>query len=222
MKKTLIFSAALALGLIPAATNAQEAIRPVPAMRPAIKEIMENARQDIRAIGSTTRAEIKDIRTAASTTRVEFKEKVQEQRTDLKAEIETRKEALAQKRASTTAEIKAARLVEASRKATTHFQAESDRLSQIKSKIDTRMTKLSAAGGDVATAQADLAIAVSAMDAADVKIAAIASVDLNSSEAGTALKEASADAQKAVGDAQSALLKVVSDMRGAEASIKVN
>ncbi|HVU06532.1 MAG TPA: hypothetical protein VHC46_01720 [Thermodesulfobacteriota bacterium] len=203
MKKTIILGSALALSLAgtPVA-HAQEAIRPVPAMRPALK-----------TIASTTRAEIKEVR-------VEAKEAIQDKRSELKAEIEVRKEALAQKRASTTAEIKVARINETLKNAQTHLAAESSRLDEIKEKIDSRMDKLSEAGADVSKAQASLDLAITAMNGADAKISALASIDASSADASTEIKAAVKDAQAAIDAAQKALLQVVTDMRTAEISVK--
>jgi hypothetical protein len=188
------------------------------------RPVMQGIRQDARGQVKVLRAEMK---TAASSTRADIKDIRKDMRVasgtkkmDLKTEIENRKEDLANRRASTTEAVKTVRFNETMKLSQTHLTQEVSRLSDIKAKIDTRLTKFDTQGVSTVAVRADLALAVTAIADAQTKISAAGSVQLttDTKASADAVRQAVKDAQTAINAAQTALMKVVSDMKGLEAS----
>lgn len=142
----------------------------------------------------------------------------------IKAEIEARKEALAEKRASTTMEIKAKammnRLSETLKNVGAHFSAELKRLGEIETKIESRLTKLSAAGADVTTAQADLSLATAALQSAQTASDSFGSTDFSNASSTVSVRDAAKGVQSSIIAAQKALMKVVEDMAAAQETVR--
>ncbi len=197
MKKTLIIGSAIALSLV-GASAAQAETATVTATvaatttRPAIKAQMK--------------AEIKDIRA------------------EIKTEIQAKKQELQAKRASTTAEIKLAKVAETIKQSKIHLANEISRLNDAKSRIDSRIAKFDQAGANTVAVKADLALAVTAIAGAQAKVDAVGSVQPSTDTKAFAdsLRKAVKDAQTSINDAQKALIKVTSDMKGLEASVKAS
>jgi len=167
--------------------------------------------------GTTTRVDRAKIRQSfrieATTTASTTKEIPGIKKNDLKTEIEARKQELANRRASTTAEIKATKVTAAVKTAQSHLDQEIQRLGEIKTKIDSRLSKLDQAGATTTAARADLALSVTALQTAQTKADAIAIVDVSTSNAADAIRQAVQDAQNAINDAQKSLTQVVADMK---------
>lgn len=158
----------------------------------------------IRISASSTKAAIKDIRV------------------ELKSQIEAKKQEIQSKRASTTAEIKLMKVAETVKQSKAHLTNELSKLADAKARIDSRLAKFDEAGANTVAAKADLALAVTAIAAAQAKVDAVASVQasLDTKAFADALRKAVKDAQTSINDAQKALVKVTGDMRGLEASVK--
>lgn len=161
---------------------------------------------------------------------------IKDKRMEIKTQIETRKQELEAKRASSTEariETRATkasnRIAETIREAQNRLNGEIKRLGDIKAKIDSRLVKFEQVGATTTLARADEALAVTAIAGAQTQINAIASFQVSTTATTTvnvkastdALRQAIKAAQTAINDAQKALMKVVSDMKGLEASVKV-
>lgn len=154
----------------------------------------------------------------------ELKATVQSKRIELKAQIEEKKQEMKTRRASTTEEIKVFKLNETVKLSQAHLNAEIAKLSDIRSRIETRLAKFEQYGGNTTIARADLALGVTAIGAAQTKIDAVGAIQASTdTKAFTdVLRAAVKAAQASINDAQKALTKVTSDMKGIEASIKRN
>lgn len=214
MKKITIASLAIIMALVGASSaQAETRATTTPMLKKEVRAELNTAikekRDEIRNIASTTKAVIKDKK-------VELKNEIEQKKQELKTERN--------ERASTTAEIKLMRVAETVKLSQTHLNNEIARLNDAKSRIDSRLTKFEQVGGNTTLARADLALAVTAMTAAQAKVDAVGTVKTSTDTKAfaDALRTAVKAAQSSINDAQKALSKVTSDMKGIESSIKRN
>lgn len=223
MKKILMLAAfALTAGTVQAQEETMNSQRPMP-IRAEARVDMGAARVEMRT-GATTTRETMQERAVEKRQEVEVRKETRASSTD--AGIEARKENVEgrmEKRASTTEMLVEARkekledrLSNIQKNLTTTLERSLVRLTEIKTKIEARITKIEAEGGDATAARESLASAEVKLTAANSAIGAVADIEITEGDVKLsfeAFKVAASAARTAVRDFQKSLMDTIQALK---------
>ncbi len=152
-------------------------------------------------------------------------------RDNLKKDIEQKKQEIADKRSEVkdkVAELRSRELNNKVRQDIKVFTATADRLDKIVTRIESRVTKIKAAGGTTTDIEAQLTLGKASLALGRSDIAAFSAIDLTSATSSTTVRtlldSIKADAQKAKTDlkaTQEYLIKATTLIQGVEKKVKV-
>lgn len=173
---------------------------------PVFADSTTTKKTEIKDIREQAKGEIKDIQEKAKTEIKDIQETLKDKRGEIKKEV-------AAKRVSQTLKV---------------YTEAADRLDRIVVRIESRIAKIKAAGGDTTAIQTSLDLGKTKLAEARANIAAFAAIDVSSATSTStaqtlfnSMKVAAAKAKEALKVAHASLVKTITLIQGLEKTVKV-
>ncbi len=195
---------------------------------PVFAEINEQTKVEIEKAREQAKTEIENVReqakTQAENVREQAKTEMERVREQAKTNLEYAREKLKDSRGEIKKEIATKRVSQTLKV----YTASADRLDKIVVRIESRIAKIKAAGGDTTAIQTSLDLGKTKLAEARANIAAFAAIDVSSATSTSTaqtlfntVKVAAAKAKESLKAAHASLVKTITLIQGSEKTIKV-